>query len=175
LIALYNSTGGFHNLWTKNDNWGSNKSYCIWQGVKCYPPSLLISLDIENGGPQGPLPSEIGWLGGYINALTLAKNRIFGTLPTELGLLYRLETLNLGHNSISGTLPTTLAQLTKLINFEIAGNIITGIVDGRLKTMLVNCANEGNCKMADNPFTCPVPRWASGCNMACVSLHQKTQ
>ena len=56
----------------------------------------------------------IGCDEGSISSLTLRDNSLTGTMPTQLGLLSKLETIHIFGNSLSGTLPTQLGQLSQL-------------------------------------------------------------
>jgi len=39
---------------------------------------------------------------------------LFGTIPTQVGLLTRLQDLYLNHNGFAGSLPHTIGALTNL-------------------------------------------------------------
>lgn len=62
---------------------------------------------------EGAVPSELGLM-TTLTSLDITSNTFSGTLPTELGLLTRLTLLGLHMNSLVGTLPTELGQLTFL-------------------------------------------------------------
>jgi Leucine rich repeat len=53
---------------------------------------------------------------------------LYGTLPTENGLLTSLQTLNIEHNDVIGTMPTELCQLTNLEYLNLGRNALTGSI-----------------------------------------------
>lgn len=112
----------------------------------------LKSLEIENCGLVGNLPSEIGrlteldtlkllgnqlsgfipsWMGDATGLVELdvSENQLNGTLPSELGLLWRLEMLAVNNNMLSGEIPGELSEIkTYKAKFYFQGNNLTGSV-----------------------------------------------
>jgi hypothetical protein len=73
--------GGSSN-WLLRSGWGEAADCCEWRGVRC-------------AGGRG------------VEQLSLAKQQLEGTLPTELGALTNLVSIDLNENvRLSGTLPT---------------------------------------------------------------------
>ena len=71
----------------------------------------------------------MGLLTGLKTLAIRYSREVRGTLPTEIGLLTNLETLDFAVNSLTGTLPVEYSQLTKLeyldfmANTEISGTL----------------------------------------------------
>lgn len=73
-----------------------------------------------NEGLAGPLPSELGLLGGTLRHLDLHSNSFRGTLPTELGLLTRLERFLVhGNDGLTGPVPAGLCSNQGLTKFQV--------------------------------------------------------
>jgi Leucine-rich repeat (LRR) protein len=118
--------------------------------------------------------------------LDLRENQLTGTIPSSIGILYKLQYLDLATNFLYGTLPLSLANLTQAYELDFSRNNITGIIDPRLfpdgsaanKTGLVSLKNFllqttglggripeeiGNCKflsllaLDENRFHGPIP------------------
>jgi hypothetical protein len=115
LLALYEATVGPR--WTNNGGWNNpvnNPDPCTsWFGVQCDTTSTeVLALDLHSnnlgGELRGTLPTELGYL-TYLTSLNFARNDLSGTLPTELGRLSRLGLLNLEKNHIGGTLPSKVS------------------------------------------------------------------
>ncbi|VAH16181.1 unnamed protein product [Triticum turgidum subsp. durum] len=66
--------------------------------------------------------------------LSLASNRLTGTIPPELGKLALLK-LNLGHNMLSGRIPVTLGNIATMLLLDLSENDLHGGVPAEL-TML---------------------------------------
>ena len=87
LVELHGSMDGEN--WTANTNWLSDEPMRTWHGV---------TIDAS----------------GRVNGLVLVGNGLTGELPTELGNLLHLQTLDLGANQLSGEIPTELGDLSTL-------------------------------------------------------------
>ena len=100
LSVLYNELNGPD--WTESENWLTEVPIGEWHGVET---------DTE----------------GRVRSITLVNNRLEGDIPSELGQLTGLETLNLSDNLLTGTLPIVLGRLTSLADLQLQGNIgLTG-------------------------------------------------
>jgi len=96
--------------WKNQQNWMTSKGICIWYGVECQTS--------ENG------PSFDG--NGAVTNVTLASNKIEGTLPSELIALEDLLYLDLSQNSISGSLPRGLSDMVYLRSLLLRDNSLGG-------------------------------------------------
>ena len=83
LVDLYNSTNGPG--WTNHTNWLTSEPMDTWYGVD------------ENSN-------------GRVFSLTLKGNRLIGTLPSSLGNLSSLATLDLSYNGLTGQLPASIGN-----------------------------------------------------------------
>lgn len=64
--------------------------------------------------------------------ITVAENKISGSIPQIIGNLTELNYLDLYMNSFSGGIPITLGNLTKLLGLDLAINNITGVIPSGL-------------------------------------------
>ena len=84
---------------------------------------------LPNSAPY--LPSYIGQL-TLLTTLQLNSNRIQSSLPTEIGNLVNLVHLDLFQNQLSGSLPSTLGFLTKLSRIDVMTNLLTWTIPSEL-------------------------------------------
>ena len=116
LSAFYISTGGDN--WIENDNWDvaavpTEEELGNWFGVLVSEGSL-IQLSMEKNNLRGTLPSELENLQN-LRILRLSKNAgLSGPIPPELGSLQQLQNLELSNNSHSGSIPPELGNLQQL-------------------------------------------------------------
>ena len=80
-----------------------------------------------------------------------------GVIPTQLGRLTALETLDLGGSELTGAVPTQLGALTKLTRLDLSNNKLTG----ELPTELDDLESLGRVWLAGNGFTgcAPAELW----------------
>ena len=92
-------------------------------------------IDLAHGNLTGTIPSEIGFLEA-LKVLDLSNNPHLGLpvsenpnlllnppIPTELGLLTRMEVINFDFSGFEGTLPTQIGQLSKLRHLFMRGKL----------------------------------------------------
>ena len=111
LIALYDVTNGPE--WTLSTNWTSFEPLDQWHGV---------ATDAE----------------GEVTALVLEDNNLSGLLPTELGNLTRLKTLDLSFNmGLTGVISTSFTQLN-LVELKLEGTQVCAPPDAEFQQWLEN-------------------------------------
>ena len=128
LTALYKSTNG--DQWTNNTGWdttavpASRDEFNSWYGVSLYKTWLgsdNMSIKLANNNLSGTLPSEIGLL-TKMDSLILSDNNLTGLLPPEIGKLEKLAYLILPKNKLSGAIPREIGKLKYLSYFVIWDN-----------------------------------------------------
>ncbi len=129
LLDLYNSAGGvsWSNTTGNNKPWaGASGTECNWFGVTCTgtPGNERVSaLRLNFNNLTGTVPSSLGDL-SELTSLNLFQNALTGPIPPMAGLT-KLVTVSLGQNQLSGPIPP-LAGLTQLESFEVRGGKLTG-------------------------------------------------
>ena len=73
------------------------------------------------------LPTELGQLTA-LHTLDVSNNQLLGGLPTQLGYLEVLTDLRLSNAGIEGSIPTQLGFMYELKEFQLAGNSLSGTV-----------------------------------------------
>jgi len=87
-----------------------------------------IALDDNNTNADEVLrriPTAIGFLTS-LQTINLDSINLSGTIPTEIGELTSLRYLILGNNALTGTIPTEIGLLSSLQNLDLTGNDLTG-------------------------------------------------
>ncbi|PKP47080.1 MAG: hypothetical protein CVT92_17205 [Bacteroidetes bacterium HGW-Bacteroidetes-1] len=109
LVAFYNSTGGPN--WNNNSNWLTGQ-VSTWYGVT-----------VE---------------GGRLIKIMLYSNSLNGTLPNELGLLTKLNTLGISNElGLTGSIPEEIFSVDSLVWFGIGNCALTG----KIPNTIGNCTN----------------------------------
>mmetsp|Transcript_37249 Transcript_37249/g.90464 ORF Transcript_37249/g.90464 Transcript_37249/m.90464 type:complete len:779 (-) Transcript_37249:101-2437(-) len=81
---------------------------------------------------------------GSFKFLVLRNIGLDGTVPSELALLSRLDTVVLSDNSITGAIPEELNQLSLLEHFEISSNQVGGEIPALLQMEGLKVLDLGN-------------------------------
>ena len=130
LQDLYDSTNGPG--WTNHSNWFVTTTPCWdWVGVSCAAGTNVTGLNLYGNNLSGILPTSIGNLTA-LQSMDLASNQITGTLPAELGSLVALASLYLYNNQLQGNIPPALGSLASLARLELWNNQLDGSIPGEL-------------------------------------------
>ena len=86
---------------------------------------------------SGTIPTEIAQLSN-LEWFNYRENDMMGTLPTELGLLSNVEVINLSGNNFNGTIPSEIAELRRMRQITLDDNQLSGTVPSLLAQNLVN-------------------------------------
>ena len=81
LIALFNATGG--EGWRNNKNWLSDAPLGEWHGVVTNEKGRVVRLDLSENELGGEIPSELGDLAN-LRSLDIYGNELSGCIPTSL-------------------------------------------------------------------------------------------
>ena len=120
LIALYEATDGPN--WTNKTNWQSGASLNRWHGVSTNAAGRVVGLRLSGNRLTGTIPTALGNLTA-LTTLDLGSNELSGTIPVSLGSLSGLTFLDLSDNRLSGTIPIVLFTLANLQTLDLSGNL----------------------------------------------------
>ena len=150
LVALNHATGGLN--WTLNENWLTDRPLREWSGVDVDGQGRVIRLDLVNNGLTGTIPSELGSLTN-LRSLNLGANGLTGSIPAELGSLANLESLELSNNELTGSIPEELGLLGNLRSLDLSDNELMGPIPEELGLL----ANLESLALSNNGLTGSIP------------------
>jgi len=177
LLDLYQATGP-----PKIPGFANGSSLCGWTGVRCDNTThrvteLFVAEDTLPKVPtgdkflQGTIPESIGLLTSLTN-LQLDNNNLTGSIPNSIGSLTNLIYLYLQGNRLSGAVPGSIGKLKKLTHLFLNGNQLTSWDPSSGAQICENpklqLSNFGECFLEQNPFVCPMPACARGCEAECT-------
>lgn len=110
-------------------NWLQAVHECRWDYVDCAGESVgeVVELRMSSLLLSGAMPSELGLL-TTLSTLELGANFLVGTMPSELWTMERLETFSVQANRMSGTLSSQVRQLSRLRSFDVSLNAFSGTI-----------------------------------------------
>ena len=132
LEAFYDATGG--SSWLTSTNWKTSAPLGQWHGVKTDADGRVIALLLPRNNLIGTIPSALGYL-FQLDSLDLEDNNLSGPIPVALGNLSRLSRLFLSQNNLSGPIPVALGNLTLLERLVLHENGLTGEVPSSLTNL----------------------------------------
>ncbi|MBA0791995.1 hypothetical protein Gohar_016528 [Gossypium harknessii] len=104
-------------------NWSAATSVCNWIGVTCGSRhQRVIALNLSSMLLTGTIPSQIGNL-SFLTSLDLMSNSFYGSLPDQFTNLHRLKHIDLSWNNFYGEIPYSFPKLQYL---SLRNNIFAG-------------------------------------------------
>ena len=150
LAAIYDSAGG--TSWQNNDNWMSDRPFSDWYGVTTDEIGRVTGLDLRSNELSGEIPTELGSL-YKLESLALQLNELTGVIPTELGSLVNLSRLVLHTNGFTGEIPEELGGLSNLSLLRLDENMLTGEIPSELG----NLSNLTDMELWENRLSGAIP------------------
>ena len=103
---------------TASLDWSTGDSIGDWEGI-------------STGDSTGDIPTRV-------TKVELPNKNLSGSIPAELGDLYKLTHLDLSNNSLTGEIPEKLGLLQNLTSIKLSGNSITGCIPVGLEDVATN-------------------------------------
>ncbi|KAM3384448.1 hypothetical protein ACQJBY_008847 [Aegilops geniculata] len=114
--------------------------------------SSLVVLGVAGNCLSGLIPTSIGQL-NYLISLDLSRNQLGGEIPTSVKNLPHLELLSLGHNLLNGTIPNDFNQLQSLKVLDLSSNRLSG----EIPHALADLTNLTALLLDNNKLTGKIP------------------
>ncbi|KAL7208523.1 hypothetical protein ACSBR1_030295 [Camellia fascicularis] len=131
--SLHNQSQTLLSSWV-----GTN--HCSWLGIHCNKAGRVTHIDLQSYGLKGTL-SDLNFSSfPYLLTLELFDNSLYGTIPPNIGNLWRFTYLSLPLNNLSGTISTEIGQLTNLRILYLNTNPISGSIPQQIG--LLSSLNE---------------------------------
>ena len=123
-----------HSQWNcSHNNTVPISNPCFWYGIQC-TNSVVTSIILESANIAGVIPSTIGALTG-LHTLDLSFNSLSGSIPSEIGHMTALRSLFLLYNRLTSSIPSTLWLLTNLQWLDLDTNSLTGTLSSNIGSL----------------------------------------
>ena len=111
--------------YTRKAGWG-DPVLTRWYGVELDSAEFVIGLNLAGSHLKCEIPTTLGDL-IFLESLVLSSNELTGTIPSELGVLTNLHTLNLmkQQRKLVGSIPDEIGSLTNLRYLDLSYNSLT--------------------------------------------------
>ncbi|CAJ1911514.1 unnamed protein product [Cylindrotheca closterium] len=116
--------------------WLQPTHHCNWSGggLNCGSSNTVNMMNFHDYDVTGPIPTELGILTN-LASLDLWVNSLEGTIPRSIGSLTQLTYLDLAENSLNGPIPSEIFALTRLVELYLLDNLLTGTLPTRIGNM----------------------------------------
>lgn len=124
--------GSGKNKW-EEDNWlkgpeCGDEDHAAWFGIDCNSDGEVRTLAMDNNGLSGTIPSEVGHLYKLENLILKNNPNLMGWIPASLSHLANLRQLGLYNNNLSGVIPDIFERTKSLKFINLEGNDIHGSI-----------------------------------------------
>jgi hypothetical protein len=143
---------GWGSQWTQSSN-----DECEWTGIACTEGVLdgesaiqvVVGISLPSSTLQGSIPADLGLL-SKLQSLDVSFNSLSGSLPDSIGNWLDLQQFLVHDNSLTGTIPETIVSwsqvdIIQLGSNQFTGSIPQGICDGRFSYLGADCAFKVTC------------------------------
>lgn len=118
-------------LHVHSGTWLTSIEECDWESIEICVSGEVTSVGLQHDAPRGQLPSNLGLLTA-LSSLDVGVNELSGSIPSEIGLLTALTGLNLMVNRLSGSVPSEIGLFTDLKWLSLYKNQLTGTIPTEL-------------------------------------------
>ncbi len=122
-------------------NWGTGtpaqQKIASWEGVTV-TSGRVTAVEIDNTGEEdgisGTIPTQLGNLTA-LTTLDISNNQLTGSIPTQIGSLTALTSLDLSANELTGSIPTQIGSLTALTSLDLSDNQLSGAIPTQIGSL----------------------------------------
>lgn len=83
----------------------------------------------------GGIPDYIGDNWQQLSRLTMAHGGLYGTIPTSLCKLSKLQMLDLSYNKLDGLIPDCVFQIPSLVDLDLSSNLLSGQISEEIREL----------------------------------------
>ncbi|RRT80686.1 hypothetical protein B296_00023292 [Ensete ventricosum] len=95
----------------------------------------LETLDLASNKLNGTVPKDILSIPTFDKYLNVSHNSLSGFLPSEIGKLRNIQTIDISNNRLSGGVPSTISECEVLENLYMQGNLFQGSIPSSLNQL----------------------------------------
>jgi len=148
LMTFFFSLSG--EIWRDKKGFGSKMHECSWMRLIC-EDFEVVEIRMATNNLRGQLPTELGLLQNLVS-IDLRFNKLTGSIPPQVGHLKSLQNLFLGHNQLS-SMSDSFFTNNSLQHFTIYNNTL----EGTLNTNIGKMRQLKLLNLGENEFSGTIP------------------
>ncbi|BAT79003.1 probable LRR receptor-like serine/threonine-protein kinase IRK [Vigna umbellata] len=121
----------------------------------------LRVIDLSGNSLSGEVSEDVFRQCGSLRAVSLARNRFSGSIPSTLGACSALAAIDLSNNQFSGSVPSGIWSLSALRSLDLSDNLLEGEIPKGVEAM----KNLRTVSLARNRLTGNVPGGFGSCSL----------
>ncbi|GAY67255.1 hypothetical protein CUMW_255100 [Citrus unshiu] len=141
-------------------NWNTSTPVCNWTGVTCDVHSHKVAvLNVSGLNLTGTIPSQLGNLSS-LQSLDLSFNQLSGSIPSAIFTTYTLKYVSFCRNQLSGAFPSFIFNKSSLQHLDFSFNTLSGEIPANI------CSNLPFLEyisLSQNMFHGGIPSTLSNC------------
>lgn len=150
-------------------NWDLTQPISTWQGITLNSNGCVEGIVLFSNNLSGVIPSSIGDLSA-LETLNLALNQLAGGIPEEIGNLTNLSFLNLAQNQLSGSIPMEIGYLSNLNYMNLRLNALTGMIPSEIG----NLYNLNTLFLNDNNLVGGIPAELGNLSLTALNVSENS-
>ncbi|KAK3440401.1 hypothetical protein EUGRSUZ_B00681 [Eucalyptus grandis] len=145
----------------KLESWKlEDRDCCDWEGVDCDEGmGYVTSLDLSESCLSGPINSKASLIRlAHLQSLNLALNDFnYSQIPSAIGDLVELLSLNLSSSSFEGQIPSQVLKLTNLTSLDLSWNGRLELRNPSMETLVQFLTKLEHLNLCRSNVSAPVP------------------
>ena len=146
--------------WKAYKEGGEGSDCCLWDGVECdWETGHVIGLHLASSCLYGSINSSSTLFSlVYLKRLDLSDNHFnYSEIPSVIGQLSRLRSLNLSYSNFFGQIPSGVLALSKLVFLDLSANPILWLQKPGLRDLVQNLTHLKTLHLSKVNISSPIP------------------
>ncbi|MED6112816.1 hypothetical protein PIB30_065158 [Stylosanthes scabra] len=121
----------------------------------------LRVIDLSDNNLSGELPDDLFRQCGSLRAVSFARNRFSGKLPSSLGSCSAVASIDMSSNQFSGSVPSGVWSLSALRSIDLSGNLLEGEIPKGVDAL----KNLRSISLSNNQISGKIPDGFGSCSL----------
>ncbi|KAD5318156.1 hypothetical protein E3N88_18102 [Mikania micrantha] len=165
-VASFQKFDSWRKITSNSSNDYGGSDCCLWDGVVCNDADQVIGLDLSQSFIRGTIDSNSTLFNlVHLQMLNLSMNDFAKSrIPSEIGCLQNLRSLDLSSSSFSGQIPSEIVHLVHLSSLHLSWNTLK-LESPSLETLVQNLTRLEELHLAGIDISSSVPSFLANLSL----------